>query len=255
MLHKTITTAIAAIAIISAGCAANQSSPATSEAADPTTTAQSTPPADAGQPTLPPGFPPSSYAEYRQQPATCGAETPPEADDLQFEGPGDAGVVGETTVILETSCGPITILVDPAVAPETVNSFVFLADQGYFDGTVSHRVLPGFMMQAGDPTATGVGGPGYFLPDELPPNRFVYERGVVAMANAGPDTGGSQFFIMFGTADWLPPSYAVFGQVVDGFDALDAIEQVPLGMSLSGGDGSPSTPLETIYIESVTVER
>lgn len=248
-------TLIAAIAVIAAGCAGDATASPTTSAAVPTTTAQSATPSDGGQPATPTGFPPSSYAEFRQQAAACGADTPPEADELQFVTPGDAGVSEQDTIILETSCGPITILVDPDVAAETVNSFVFLAEQGYFDGTVSHRVLPGFMMQAGDPTATGLGGPGYNLLDELPANGFVYERGVVAMANAGPNTGGSQFFIMFGTADWLPPNYAVFGQVVDGYDALDAIEQVPLGMSLSGGDSSPSTPLETVYIESVTIER
>jgi cyclophilin family peptidyl-prolyl cis-trans isomerase len=200
-------------------------------------------------------LPPTSYSEFRQQPTICGADTPAEAADLEFAEPGDAGVAGQTTIILNTSCGPITIVVDPEVAQETVNSFIFLVEQGYFDGTVSHRVLPGFMMQAGDPTGTGRGGPGYSIPDELPPDGFVYERGVVAMANAGPNTGGSQFFIMFSTSDWLPASYSVFGKVVDGYDALDAIEQVPLGMNPSGGDTSPSTPLETVYIESVTIER
>ena len=156
---------------------------------------------------------------------------------------------------LVTSCGPIEIALDPAVAPETVNSFVFLAESGYFDGTVSHRVIPGFMMQAGDPTATGRGGPGYQVPDELPTGADPYRRGVVAMANAGPGTAGSQFFILFDDADWLPPQYSVFGEVVDGFATLDAIEEVTLGASSSSPDPTPSTPLETIFIESVLVDR
>jgi len=253
MRNKIIFTVLAAISIVVAGCATSETESSTT--ATPTTTDQSVASTTTTPPAAPAGVPPSSYGEFRQQAATCGADTPPEAAELAFPGPGDADISGRTTIILETSCGPITIVVDSDVAAETVNSFIFLAEQGYFDGTVSHRVLPGFMMQAGDPTGTGRGGPGYFIPDELPTNGFVYERGVVAMANAGPNTGGSQFFIMFGTADWLPPSYSVFGQVVDGYDALDAIEQVPLGMSPSGGDGTPSAPLETVYIESVTVER
>ena len=257
MPNKTIITLVVAISIVAVGCASDDIASTTTSTAAPTTIAPATTPTTAAPTTTarPTGLPPTSYSEFRQQPAICGADTPAEATELAFDEPGDAEVDGQTTIMLNTSCGPITIVVDSSVAAETVNSFVFLAEQGYFDGTVSHRVLPGFMMQAGDPTGTGRGGPGYSIPDELPTNGFVYERGVVAMANAGPNTGGSQFFIMFGTAEWLPPSYSVFGQVVDGYDALDAIEQVPLGMNPSGGDGSPSTPLETVYIESVTVER
>ena len=257
MPNKTIITLVMVISIVAAGCASDQVTPTTTSTSTPTTVPASTTPTTAAPTTTarPAGLPPTSYSEFRQQPATCGADTPAEPAELTFDEPGDADVDGQTTITLTTSCGPITIVVDSSVAAETVNSFVFLAEQGYFDGTVSHRVLPGFMMQAGDPTGTGRGGPGYSIRDELPTDGFVYERGVVAMANAGPNTGGSQFFIMFGTADWLPASYSVFGQVVDGYDALDAIEQVPLGINPSGGDGSPSTPLETVYIESVTVER
>lgn len=174
---------------------------------------------------------------------------------MTFDKPDDMDVTEPTIVTLTTSCGPIEITIDPSVAPETVNSFVFLAEAGYFDGSVSHRVLPGFMVQAGDPTATGRGGPGYTIPDELPPEGFLYDEGVVAMANAGSGTSGSQFFIMVGKADWLPASYSVFGSVTRGFETLDAIEQIPLGMNPSGGDPSPSTPLETLYIESVVVNR
>lgn len=254
MPPRTILTIVAAISIVATACASGQADATTTSPTAPATTITTAPPTDT-QPPAPAGLVPSSYSEFRQQTTSCGAQAPAAPSDQTYEEPGDAGVTGQTTIILNTSCGPITIVVDPSVAQETVNSFVFLSEQGYFDGTVSHRVLPGFMMQVGDPTGTGSGGPGYLLADELPPNGFVYERGVVAMANAGPDTGGSQFFIMFATADWLPPAYSVFGQVVEGFDTLDAIEQVPLGMSPSGGDTTPSTPLETVYIESVTVQR
>jgi len=173
---------------------------------------------------------------------------------MKFDAPGDADLAGMTTVILNTSCGPLEIAMDPGVAPETVNSFVFLAEQGYFDGTVSHRILPGYLMQAGDPTATGLGGPGYTIPDEVAAGAN-YTRGVVAMANAGPDTAGSQFFILFGDAERLPPQYTIFGEVVSGFDVLDAIERLPRGRGANSADVQPSTPLESLFIESITIKR
>jgi cyclophilin family peptidyl-prolyl cis-trans isomerase len=238
---KTIIAMVAVLSIVATACSSDEPS-------------QTNPPTTAAEATTP-GLPPSTNAEFRAQPTSCGSQIPPEPTSQTYDAPLNAEVAGQTTITLTTSCGPIAILVDPSVAPETVNSFVFLAEEGYFDGTVSHRIMPGFMMQAGDPTGTGLGGPGYTIPDELPADGYVYERGTVAMANAGPETGGSQFFIVFGTADWLPPAYAVFGQVVDGFAVLDAIEQVPLGMSASVNDSTPSTPLETVYIDSVTVQR
>lgn len=172
---------------------------------------------------------------------------------MQFAAPVTSEVAEATVVVMETSCGPIEITVNPGLAPETVSSFVFLLQQGYFDGSVSHRILPGFMMQAGDPTGTGAGGPGYVVPDELPGEGFLYDRGVVAMANAGPQTTGSQFFIMFGEAAWLPASYSAFGYVTGGFETLDAIEAIPLGAKPGGFDTTPSTPLQTLYIESVRI--
>jgi len=196
---------------------------------------------------------PSSYAGYRVQPTACGADQPDPVEEMTFDAPGDASIDGATMVMLNTSCGPLEIELDPSVAPETVNSFVFLAESGYFDGSVSHRIIPGFMMQAGDPGATGGGGPGYTIPDEFP-SRAGYERGVIAMANAGPGTTGSQFFIMFADSG-LSPNFTIFGKVIDGFDTLDRIEQIPLGRSASSADPSPSTPLESLYIESVTVSR
>lgn len=197
---------------------------------------------------------PGNYVGYLHQPTACGADQPTPAVAMEFDEPGDANVAGIVTVTLNTSCGPIELALDADAAPETVNSFVFLAEQGYFDGTVSHRILPGFMMQAGDPTATGRGGPGYTVPDELPATAD-YRRGVVAMANAGAGTGGSQFFILFDDAPWLPPSYTIFGEVTQGFDVLDSIEQLPLGQGPASADSQPSTPLNSLYIESVTITR
>jgi peptidyl-prolyl cis-trans isomerase B (cyclophilin B) len=197
---------------------------------------------------------PTNYIEYLRQPTACSAEQPQPAVDMKFDAPQDVGLTNPVTVSLNTSCGTIDISMDPSATPETVNSFVFLAESGYFDGTVSHRIVPGFMMQAGDPTAPGLGGPGYTVPDEYP-DEPAYTRGTVAMANAGPGTTGSQFFILFGDAEWLPPTFTIIGTVVDGFDTLDRIEQIPLGSSPNGPDPSPSTPLESLYIESVTVTR
>lgn len=169
---------------------------------------------------------------------------------MEFEAPEDQGLTGTVRVRLDTSCGPITLDLFPDMAPQAVNSFVFLARAGYFDGTVFHRIVPGFVIQGGDPTAAGTGNPGYRLPDELPPPGFAYGPGVVAMANSGPDSAGSQFFIVVADIQ-LPAAYTVFGGFVDGADAINAILAVPLAVN---SRGERSVPLETVYIESVTVE-
>ncbi len=199
------------------------------------------------------GTPPVDYAGFRAQPTACGAEQPPEAAQLGFDEAADMGIDPTSTPVatIATSCGEIVIELDPAAAPATVNSFVFLAESGYFDGTAMHRVVPGFVLQAGDPTGTGSGSPGYVVPDELPPDGTVYVTGTVAMANAGPGTTGSQFFITLSDVG-LPADYSIFGRVTGGTDTLDDIAAVPVGPGLSG---EVSVPLETVYIESVTIER
>lgn len=221
--------------------------------------ASTEPAATTTEPTTPTTVPlasvPSDYVGYLRQPTACGAAQPELATDMKFEAPGDASVEAGTRVTLNTSCGLIEITLDLDLAPEAVNSFVFLAESGFFDGTVSHRVIPGFMMQAGDPTATGLGGPGYAIPDESPPEGTIYARGTVAMANSGPGTTGSQFFIMFEEADWLPTLYTIIGVVTSGFETLERIAEIPLGRNANGTDPDPSTPLETLFIESVTVDR
>ncbi len=143
-----------------------------------------------------------------------------------------------------TSKGAMRISLDAIAAPVTVNSFVFLARYHYFDGVVFHRIIPGFVLQGGDPTGSGRGGPGYRFNDELPkPGR--YEIGSLAMANAGPNTNGSQFFVISGPQGVaLPPSYSLFGKVVSGLDVVASIDAVG---SRSG------TPKETVTIESVTI--
>ncbi len=126
-------------------------------------------------------------------------------------------------VTLETSRGTITMELDPGLAPTTVNHFVSQARAGFYDGLTFHRVVPGFVVQGGDPEGTGRGGPGYQFADE--PVRGEYTLGAVAMANAGPDTNGSQFFICIDDCrDKLQPLYNLFGYVIDGVDVAQAIE-------------------------------
>lgn len=193
------------------------------------------------------------YVGFRAQTTFCGADAPAPASEMTFSQPEDLGLSGIVTAVITTSCGDVVIELDADAAPQTVNSFVFLAEQGYFNGTVSHRVVSGFMIQAGDPTATGRGGPGYSIPDELPTAEgFVYARGTVAMANAGPNTGGSQFFLVLVDVP-LPPSFSVFGMVTSGLDVLDRIAGVPTVARAAGQE--PSSPLETVYIESVAIQR
>ncbi len=127
---------------------------------------------------------------------------------------------------LHTNHGDIAIDFLADDAPQTVNNFVFLAGEGFYDGVIFHRVVPGFVIQGGDPTGTGTGGPGYQFRDELN-NPRAYSRGTVAMANAGPNTNGSQFFICLADVR-LPYNYTIFGQVTSGMEAVDAIAAAPL---------------------------
>ncbi len=148
------------------------------------------------------------------------------------------------TAEMTTSKGSMTIALDPAAAPKTVNNFVFLARYHYFDGIVFHRVIPGFVLQGGDPEGSGRGGPGYKFEDELPaPGR--YELGSLAMANSGPNTNGSQFFVISGPDGMrLPPQYSLFGKVIKGLETVAAID------AIGSRSGSPS---EQVVIESVSI--
>jgi len=129
------------------------------------------------------------------------------------------------TATFETSKGQIVCDLFPKDAPVTVNNFVFLAREGFYNGTVFHRVLANFMIQGGDPTATGRGGPGYRFQDELKENPRKHQVGSLSMANAGPNTNGSQFFITHVVTDWLDGKHTVFGQVKTGQDIVDAVQQ------------------------------
>ena len=253
MKRFAILIAVVAFSLLVAACGGSSADTSTTAGSSTTTstTAAATP---TTRTEVPLEVIPRTYEQFRAQPTACGAVAPEPVVPMEFVEPADEALDPSqpVTAVIETSCGEVTVELDPAEAPETVNSFVFLARQGYFDGTVFHRVIPGFVIQGGDPTATGTGGPGYTIPDEFPPAGTVYERGTLAMANAGPGTTGSQFFIVLEDTQ-LPPQFTIFGHVVDGFDVLDAFQQVPLGKSPTNPDPVPSTPLESIYIDTVTI--
>lgn len=126
-------------------------------------------------------------------------------------------------VTMETNRGTIVLEMYPQYAPKTVNNFVFLASEGFYDGVVFHRVIPDFVIQGGDPTGTGRGGPGYRFGDEFAGNPLKHETGVISMANAGPGTNGSQFFITHSPQPHLNGKHTVFGKVIEGQDVVDAI--------------------------------
>ncbi len=149
------------------------------------------------------------------------------------------------TAVLDTSLGSMTIALDAAAAPLTVNNFVVLARYRYYEGIIFHRIINTFMCQGGDPTGTGRGGPGYRFADELPAPG-AYKIGSVAMANAGPNTNGSQFFLVSGASGvGLPPQYSLFGQITEGLDVLEAMQNVPCDRS--------DRPHDDVVINSVTI--
>ena len=189
-------------------------------------------------------------AEWPGDPADCppadGSATPQQSFDTY---PPKCITDGATyTAEIVTNKGSLTVRLDAEKAPKAVNSFVTLARYSYFDATECHRIIPGFVVQCGDPTATGTGGPGYSFEDELPA-AGEYRIGSMAKANSGPDTNGSQFFIISGDRGAaLPPNYTLFGEVIEGLDdtlvALDAAGNPE-------SNGVP--PLEEVIIESVRI--
>jgi cyclophilin family peptidyl-prolyl cis-trans isomerase len=150
------------------------------------------------------------------------------------------------SAVLTTDAGEVTVDLLEEKAPQTVNNFVFLARHKYYEGVTFHRVIPGFMIQGGDPQGTGAGGPGYEFADELP-QEGEYRIGSMAMANAGPETNGSQFFVVTGDSGVsLPPDYSLFGQVTEGMETVTAIE----------ADGSPQGRPRTVHtIEKVEIRE
>ena len=148
------------------------------------------------------------------------------------------------TATIETTAGTLTAQLFASEAPRTVNNFVFLANEGFYTDVIFHRVISGFMIQGGDPTGTGTGGPGYRFDDEQVTRQYL--RGTLAMANAGPNTTGSQFFVMH--ADYpLPPNYTIFGKLSAGEEVVDAIVAAPTG--------AQDRPVEPVAIKSVTISE
>ena len=149
-------------------------------------------------------------------------------------------------IVFDTTCGSFTVTLDQELAPNTAASLVALAKDGYFDDTIFHRVVPGFVIQGGDPTQSGSGGPGYSTVDK-PPADAKYTKGTVAMAKTqleASGTSGSQFFVVTGEDAALPPDYAIVGEVTDGMDTVERID------ALGAADGPPSKP---VVVTSVTV--
>lgn len=194
----------------------------------------------------------------------CGAKAPATAGKPkpQFAGPPPMKIDTKATyrATMVTSCGTIVIELDAKRAPQTVNSFVFLAKQGYFDGQYFHRLDTSIdVIQGGDPSGTGSDGPGYAIPDELN-GKLTYTPGTLAMANAGPNTGGSQFFIITGPEGTNldgNPNYTIFGKIVEGLGVAQKIQALPIvdPQAAANGDLSGQRPEQAVYIEKVTIAK
>jgi peptidyl-prolyl cis-trans isomerase B (cyclophilin B) len=176
------------------------------------------------------------------------AKAPP-PKHVSFKAPKQTVQRGEKlTAIVQTSCGSFDVALDSQRAPKTVNSFVFLSEEGFYDGLTFHRVIPEFVVQGGDPSGTGSGGPGYTV-DEQPPANLAYTKGVVAMAKTSaepPGRSGSQFFVVLSADAGLPPEYALVGKVDRGFDVVERIGK--LGTAAG-------TPKQTLLIEKISIKR
>lgn len=167
---------------------------------------------------------------------------------MQWENPPEMTIDTDKTYIatFKTRKGDIKVKLFADQTPVTVNNFVFLARQGYYDDTTFHRVIANFMAQAGDPTGTGAGGPGYQFDDEIVPELTFDRRGLLAMANAGPGTNGSQFFITYAAAPWLNGKHTIFGEVIEGMDAA---------LSLTRRDPQRRPHFSGDKIDTITIEE
>ena len=150
------------------------------------------------------------------------------------------------TAHVQTNQGAFSIELFEDKAPKTTKNFIDLAEKGFYDGVIFHRVIEGFMLQGGDPTGTGRGGPGYNIPDEFHPDLKHSEEGMLSMANSGPNTGGSQFFVTLAPTSWLDGKHAIFGKVVEGMEVVRTIGSTPTGP----GD----QPLQEVVMESVKIQ-
>jgi cyclophilin family peptidyl-prolyl cis-trans isomerase len=179
----------------------------------------------------------------------CKQVPAPKPKHVSFKAPKQTVKKGEeVSALIETSCGDFTIALDSTRAPKTVNSFVFLSEEGFYDGLSFHRIVPGFVIQGGDPLGNGTGGPGYSV-DEKPPANLAYTKGIVAMAKSSaepPGRSGSQFYVVTGADAGLPPEYALVGKVSDGMDVVERIGKL--------GTASEK-PKQTVLIEHSVIER
>jgi peptidyl-prolyl cis-trans isomerase B (cyclophilin B) len=179
----------------------------------------------------------------------CKLVSKPKPKKVSYKAPPQTVKTGEALdARIETSCGSFTIALDTNRAPKTVNSFVFLSEKGFYDDLPFHRIVPGFVIQGGDPLGDGTGGPGYSV-DEKPPANLSYTKGIVAMAKSSaepPGRSGSQFFVVLGADAGLPPEYALLGKVSEGMDVVQRIGKL----------GTPSEkPKQTVIIEHAVIEH
>jgi cyclophilin family peptidyl-prolyl cis-trans isomerase len=260
--RQTATIAVALVVALAAGgvafLALGRGDDGAAEATGPTGPTSPTGPTASG-PTGPTGEPGVQTGTVKPEAGpdevACGGTAPrtAEARKPQFNAPADVTKANRTyTATFHTSCGDIVIELLSDRAPETVNSFVFLAEQGFFDGTRFHRLALSIdVIQGGDPTGTGTGGPGYSIPDELQGDES-YTPGTLAMANSGqPNTGGSQFFIITGpegTGLDSNPAYTIFGHVIEGLDVAEQVQAIPIE-----GDVPDGPPAQAVYLESVEI--
>jgi cyclophilin family peptidyl-prolyl cis-trans isomerase len=191
----------------------------------------------------------SSSSSTEASSGGCKKVEAPEPKTVSFKEPKQVLKPGEeATVVMKTNCGTFKIALDTKRAPKTANSFAFLVEEGFYDDLTFHRVVPGFVIQGGDPEGTGAGGPGYKV-EEKPPANLAYTKGVVAMAKSSaepPGSSGSQFYVVTAPDAGLPPEYALVGKVSEGYSTVKEIEK----------QGTPEeTPKQTVLIEEATLER
>lgn len=217
------------------------------------------------EPTGEPGTRSGSVTPVVEPPSTvaCGGEAPPGAGGRspQFVGPPPMTIDERATytATVATSCGTFEVELRPDIAPEAVNSFVFLAERGFYDGLTFHRIVEDFVIQGGDPLGDGSGGPGYSFDIETSPEQKFDAPGLLAYANSGPGTNGSQFFVTLAPTPQLDPGagsgeYTIFGEVTDGLDVVDAIGKVA-GTENPGIPGELSVPTEAVYIDSIAIDE
>ena len=179
----------------------------------------------------------------------CKEVEAPQPKSVSFKAPKEVLKAGEkATAVVKTNCGTFEIALDTQRAPKTANSFAFLAEEGFYDDLTFHRIVPGFVIQGGDPEGTGTGGPGYSV-DEKPPPNLAYTKGLVAMAKSSaepPGRSGSQFYVVTAPDAGLPPEYALVGKVTKGYSTVARIEKVP-----TNGE----KPKQPVVIEEMAIER